>query len=1446
VDLHVTLTSAPPVAFPAREIVVDTFALPTGAALADRLGAAGYEGPFTIDGASLTESTAGEGRLTDGAVIVCGAPAARVAPARVPPLAFVVHAGPDAGQVIPLSRGSYTIGRASGDITIADPAVSRRHALLTVARDAVVIEDLSSVNGTFVDGERISRAHITVSAALLLGRSRCRVELVDDDGWRYVSPVGVLEPVPVGSEPPRRPSRLLVLTAVLPLVLGVVLAVTTGLWFFLAFSALSAVTGLVPLLTHRRDARVFADAVRDAAGRDRERRIAAVPDPGQTALDALRARLHGPAGRTAVCAPLSPAILLRLGTADQPANLAAGRVAATFTPPILADLPLVVPIHPSGGAGAPPGTDEAGEPSFTVAGEAAAVMGLLRALLLQVAHPLLGAPAVVCSGPVRHLPLPARFLPNVRLTQDPRVLAGIMEQTDVLLVLQIGEDPPGIARRSGIAVVRFLPDDSAADGPTSGTALPSAGMVLTADGARARIDGREYLLLPDGVSERTFERTARALAGASRRPGAATARRPDAGHAAGVLPAAVSLWSGSLRPDTLASSVPARWSTADAARPEALIGRSCTGPVSIDLVRDGPHLLIAGTTGSGKSEFLRTLVLGFALDQPPGQLSLLLIDYKGGSGLGALAALPHCVGALTDLSSESTARALTSLRAELRRREGLCADHGADDLEELRRIAPRACPPRLVVVIDEFRMLGDDVPTAVPDLMRIAVLGRSLGVHLVLATQRAQGAVTPDMRANITTSILFRVQTAMESQDLLGTGAAADIPVDVPGRAFLRRGSEPPVAVQVASSSDLPRTNATPGWQDVETYLEGPWTGGPHRESRAPDSTDGTASTASTNGTDSTDGTASARGAAAPAPTVLGRAVAGLLAAAGGVAAPRPSRPVLPTLPDRLTLAACATFPPADQPDSSADGSAEAPGVPLGVIDLPDRQVQRRLQWDPYNHSHLALIGLPGSGAAEALAAVVAALPAADPDVHLYVLDGDGTLGACSTDPHVGAYVLPEETKRAGRVLERLAGLPARSREDTCPVVLVVTGWGRWSSRFRNSRLARAEDDLHGLVRDGARNGVTVLISGDRELTTSRLFALLPNRIYLPLGAHQETTMTWPRMPPVDPVPGRGFAQGRITGSWGDGTCQLLTAPAAGAGPARPPGRAPFPVHPLPRVVLLSDIVPAGRTAGRTGGRTAERMGERTGGARPGEENLLLGVHGDDLRVFSVILRPGEVYPVLGHAGSGRSNALRVLAHAAARLTPPCSVLAPPIGAPPAAALAYWQDLAGRSAGPDPAARYLLVVDDADRLPAEVQQTLSGFVARGAAAVLAAAPGPALMTRMPLALNARAAGRGLVLAPRTAADGDLLGVRLDPDGPLIPGRGFACDPAGIVEVQVARATDDPEEAGAPSGSAAPYSALSDPVVRTVYSTTGLEKSVTMTTAAGTRRPRPTRGAPVEK
>ncbi|MHA7285134.1 FtsK/SpoIIIE domain-containing protein [Arthrobacter sp. MDT3-44] len=1368
-ELHVTLASGPPAAFPPREIVVDTDALPTGAALAGRLEAAGYPGPFAVDGVLLTSLVPHVGALVDGAVIVAGSRPEAGPPAHVPPLVFVVHSGPDAGQVIPLTRGSYTIGRSGSDIVVSDPAVSRNHALLTVTEDSIVLEDLGSVNGTSVDGAGITRAPITVAAHLRLGASRCRIELIDDEGWTAVSTPDLLDPLPVGADPPRQPSPLLVLTALLPLVLGVVLALTTGMWFFLAFSALSAVTGLVPLLTYRRSARTFGAAVQRAAEQDAVRRSRAVPDPGQTALDALRACRSGPR-RPAGAAP--DVFLLRLGAAHQPAHLSVGRDEASFLPPILPELPFVLPCTCR--------AQDTGRQDFTITGDTGAVQALARGVLLQLAHPESGAPPVLCWGSAADLPHSARFLPNVRLTRDAGMLAQFIGQAGVRLVLQFSGDLPRLPQAQGLFVLRFAggrssPPTASGSRPAAGADMAGAGMTLTGGRARARIDGREYDVLPDGVSARTFERVARTLARA-----AAGAVRPTApGAAAGevaVPPRSASLWSREGSPDELATTAAGRWSSADVRRPRAYLGESGSGPVSIDLVRDGPHLLVAGTTGSGKSEFLRTLVLGLALDQAPEHLALLLIDYKGGSGLGTLAALPHCVGCLTDLSSESTGRALISLRAELRRREQLCAEHGADGLAELRRVSPSSCPPRLVVVIDEFRMLSDEVPTAVPDLMKIAALGRSLGVHLVLATQRAQGAVTPDIRANVTSSVLLRVQTAGESQDLLGSAAAADISVDLPGRAFLRRGAEPPIAFQVASCSVLPAPSGSPGWQDLAAYLGG---AGSHRIGPRPAADDPAPPVDGTG-----DGTAGIGNRDAADHSILHRAAGNLAAAAlehAGTHArsgpPGPRSPVLPPLPATLSPAGCSAFLPADPPSPA---TSPRPAIALGVADFPDRQEQRLLQWRPGDHSHLALVGLPGSGADTALGSAVASL-VADPHVHLYLLDGDGSLAGHALSLQVGAHVQPSETKRAGRVLERLSALPVLRQDDAPSIVLVITGWGRWSSQFRTGRFARAEDDLHAVVRDGAQSGVAVLVDGDRDLTSSRFFALLPNRVYLPLGAHAEMTMTWPKMPPVDAVAGRGFARGRITGSWGDGACQLVLQSETVLLPARPPARPPFPVHPLP----LS--VPFGRLAARRG--DGEERGE-----------LLLGVAGDDLSPYSVSVRPGEVYLVLGHASSGRTNALRVLA-AAAALPPRRTVLAPPEGAGREAVAAFWRDLTARRAGPTPPERCILVVDDADHLPGDVQQALSGFVAAGAAAVLSAPPNHALLARVPLSLVARGTGRGFVLSPRSPGDGDFFGVRLDVDGPSIPGRGFACDPAHVVEVQVALAPG--ADAARPDGPAGP-------------------------------------------
>ncbi|XAZ30390.1 FtsK/SpoIIIE domain-containing protein [Paenarthrobacter ureafaciens] len=179
----------------------------------------------------------------------------------------------------------------------------------------------------------------------------------------------------------------------------------------------------------------------------------------------------------------------------------------------------------------------------------------------------------------------------------------------------------------------------------------------------------------------------------------------------------------------------------------------------------------------------------------------LFIDFKGGSGLGPLERLPHCAGLVTDLGGQGMKRVLESLRSEIRYREEAFHAGGVADIKDYRPPASGSVGPipRLVLVIDEFRMLVDEEPAALRELMRIAAVGRSLGLHLVMATQRPQGALTADIRANVTTSIALRVQSEAESTDIIKTGVAAGIPVRLPGRAFLARAFGAPEEFQSAS-----------------------------------------------------------------------------------------------------------------------------------------------------------------------------------------------------------------------------------------------------------------------------------------------------------------------------------------------------------------------------------------------------------------------------------------------------------------------------------------------------------------------------------------------------------------------------------------------------------------------------------------------------------------------
>ncbi|WP_127793025.1 FtsK/SpoIIIE domain-containing protein [Agromyces sp. LHK192] len=231
-----------------------------------------------------------------------------------------------------------------------------------------------------------------------------------------------------------------------------------------------------------------------------------------------------------------------------------------------------------------------------------------------------------------------------------------------------------------------------------------------------------------------------------------------------------------------------------------VVGRAAAGPLSIDLVRDGPHALVAGTSGSGKSEFLLTWLTAMAVAHPPGLVAFLLVDFKGGAAFEPLRGLPHVAGIVTDLDESEARRAVESLRAELGRRERLLRDVGARDVSAL---TPDVELPRLVIVIDEYQAMVGRFPELGDLIADIAARGRSLGVHLVLAAQRPNGVVRDQVSANCGLRVSMRVLERGDSTAVIGDPRAAELDASAPGRAIVATAERGPVEFQAACASEV-------------------------------------------------------------------------------------------------------------------------------------------------------------------------------------------------------------------------------------------------------------------------------------------------------------------------------------------------------------------------------------------------------------------------------------------------------------------------------------------------------------------------------------------------------------------------------------------------------------------------------------------------------------------
>jgi DNA segregation ATPase FtsK/SpoIIIE, S-DNA-T family len=689
---------------------------------------------------------------------------------------------------------------------------------------------------------------------------------------------------------------------------------------------------------------------------------------------------------------------------------------------------------------------------ITLTGDPAAARDLARAVVAQLAvtHSPADVLVTVCADGARiHEWEWAKWLPHtmhpkradaagaVRLmTPDPgRVPELLGPLRDDRTFHVIIADGPGIGERLRMpgAVVLDVTGASAVTGQRGPRTQRILVLRVTTDSLTGQ-DGAE-LGLPDAVTRAAAESLARQLAPLRPAPadGSAASARAAA-TLAGLLGVA-----DPRRPDPAA--LRQRRSARDLLR--VPIGTGTDGsPVELDIKESaqggmGPHGLIVGATGSGKSELLRTLVLGLTLTHDPGELNFVLVDFKGGATFLGMDALPHVSAVITNLADELPLvdRMHDALSGELVRRQEILRAAGHTSLREHHAAGQQL--PALFLVLDEFSEMLSAKPEFAELFVTIGRVGRSLGIHLLLASQRLEEGKLRGLDTQLSYRIGLRTFNALESRTVLGVPDAYELPAE-PGHGYLKADGaltrfraayvsgpvpapEPavhaplPVAVEFGPAYAAPRVVADKNEpQETESFL---------------------------------------------------RTAVAQLACAGPAAR-------------KIWLPPLAEPPPLDQLPRAAELRAA-----VGVVDKPFEQ-RRDPLWADLSGAggHAAVVGAPRTGKSVLLRALVSSLALGHtPDqARFYILDfGGGTLAGLDELPHVGGVATRLHADRVRRTVAELrAILEQRERAEPAQradVFLVVDGWLTLQQEFED-----LEPAVTALAARGLGYGVHVIASAGK------------------------------------------------------------------------------------------------------------------------------------------------------------------------------------------------------------------------------------------------------------------------------------------------------------------------------------------------------------------------------
>lgn len=673
----------------------------------------------------------------------------------------------------------------------------------------------------------------------------------------------------------------------------------------------------------------------------------------------------------------------------------------------------------------------------------------------------------------------------------------------------------------------------------------------------------------------------------------------------------------------------------------------------------GPHGILVGATGSGKSELLRSLCSSLAYRHHPSLLNFLLVDFKGGAAFAELGRLPHCAGLVTNLADHMGLidRVGQAITAELTRRQELLRQAG--NLDSIRDyLAARASGADLkelaylVVVVDEFGELLAAQPEFLDIFVAVGRLGRSLGVHLLLSTQRLDEGRIHGLEPHLRYRLCLRTNNAGESRSVLGSTAAFDLPA-FPGLGYLKVDGD--LHGFKAALVNLPYRPADPIGDDSGPLLRPLSISQPSspEQSNVPNEVLGDAYGGEETVTDLQVLVERCRAATeAHAPHVW-----------------------LDPLPERITLGALL-----DTDVTTTRTRTRSPGdwrVPLGLVDLPAAQAQEPLMWELTGAGgNLGVAGAPRSGKSTLLITAVASLTyrRSPEEVQVYALDlGGGGLSALSDLPHLGALVgrEPETARRLVRelramVTERVAD-ERRGDRGTRPRILLVIDGG---SLLRQG-LPDLDVEIADLAATGLSHGMHVALAVNRWFDLrAQLADALGTRLELHLGDPGDSMVrrALAATVPAD-VPGRGITR---TGRFFQAALPELDQPVATSaggmltGTERRLGRRAKPI-----VTGVAGIVEAAKaTAGAMRAPTITSLPERLteaeapllaakAGSSSSESGVgfLLGV--SEVRAHPVqvdILAPGGNLLVYGDARSGRTTLVGRLVRSILADPRPCDV----------------------------------------------------------------------------------------------------------------------------------------------------------------------------------------------